>query len=122
MILEFKRRFKNVFFLLSLCLSGYTQTTGTVKGFIYDKSNGQPIPFSNVYFKGTTIGANTDLNGFFNISRIPPGKYTLLITNFDFDTIRESIDLKAGDMINKKFFATKGGVKLQEVEVSTTSI
>jgi hypothetical protein len=99
----------------------FSQTTGSVKGFVYDKANGEPVPFANVYFKGTTIGANTDLNGFFNISRIPPGNYVLLVTNLDFDTIRESISVKAGEIMNKKFFASKGGVKLEEVEVSTTS-
>jgi hypothetical protein len=101
--------------------NAFSQSTGSVKGFVYDKSNGEPVPFANVYFKGTTIGANTDLNGFFNINRIPPGQYVLLVTNLDYDTIRESISIKAGDIINKKFFATKGGIRLEEVEVSTTS-
>ncbi|MCE3258542.1 MAG: hypothetical protein K0S12_183, partial [Bacteroidetes bacterium] len=68
-----------------------------------------------------TIGTNSDLNGYFNISKIPPGEYTLLVTNLDFDTIREKITVKAGDNINKKFFATKGGVKLDEVEVTTSN-
>jgi len=109
-------------FSLLICLQGYSQTTGSVKGFLYDKSNGEPVPFANVYFKGTVVGANTDLNGFFNISRIPPGDYVLLVTSLDFDTIRETITIKAGEILNKKYFAKKGGVKLQEVEVSTTSV
>lgn len=102
-------------------ISVYSQT-GTVKGFVYDKSSGEPAPFCNVYFKGTTIGANTDLNGFFNISRVPPGDYTLMITSLDFDTIKEKITVKPNEILNKKFFAVKGGVKLEEVEVSTTSV
>jgi hypothetical protein len=110
-----------LFLFLWPFLNSFSQSTGTLKGFVYDKSNGEPVPFANVYFKGTAIGANTDLNGFFNINRIPPGQYVLLVTNLDYDTIRESISIKAGDMINKKFFATKGGIKLEEVEVSTTS-
>lgn len=113
------------FFFLVCCFAfagnGFSQTTGSVKGFVYDKSNGEPIPFSNVYFKGTTIGASTDLNGFFNINRIPPGDYTLLVVNLEYDTINEKVTVKAGEIVNRKFFATKGGVKLQEVEVSTTS-
>lgn len=112
-----------IFSLISYLISTFVfaQTNGTVKGFVYDKANGEPVPFSNVFLKGTTIGANTDLNGFFNITRIPPGDYTLLVTNLDFDTIREKITVKAGEIIQKKFFVTKGGVKLEEVEVSTTA-
>ncbi|MEO6301987.1 MAG: carboxypeptidase-like regulatory domain-containing protein, partial [Bacteroidia bacterium] len=115
---------KKINYLILVCflsLNGFSQSTGLLKGFVYDKANGEPVPFSNVYFKGTTIGANTDLNGFFTITRIPPGDYKLLVTNFDFDTIIENITIKAGDMITKKFFATKGGVKLAEVEISTTA-
>lgn len=108
-------------FLFVILLTGFAQTTGTLKGFLYDKANGEPIPFANVYFKGTTIGANTDLNGFFNINRIPPGNYTLLITNLDYDTIRETISIPTNAMLSKKFFANKGGIRLDEVEVTAVN-
>ncbi|MBL7895588.1 MAG: TonB-dependent receptor [Bacteroidia bacterium] len=101
-------------FLLQLVFA----QTGSVRGFVYNKSDGEAVPFSNVYFKGTTIGANTDLNGFFSITKVPPGKYTLLITNLDFDTITEDITITAGEILSKKYYCTKGGIKLKEVEIS----
>ncbi len=122
--MAFSTLIKKTFLVLSICLfsyNGISQTSGLVKGFVYDKSNGEPVPFSNVYFKGTTIGANTDMNGFFTITRIPPGEYTILVTNFDFDTISKKITIKAGDILTEKFYAVKGGVKLEEIEVSTTA-
>lgn len=106
-------------FLLFFSVISYSQT-GSVKGFVYDKKTGEPAPFCNVYFKGTLIGANTDLNGFFNISKIPPGDYTLLVTSLDFDTIREVITIKPDVVLNKKYYASKEGVRLEEVEVTTT--
>jgi len=116
------RSFWICFFLLVLSLRLFSQTTtGSVKGFVYDKANGEPVPFSNVYFKNTTIGANTDINGYFNINRIPPGDYTLLVVSLDFDTITETIRVNAGEMITKKLYVNKGGVKLQEVEINTTA-
>lgn len=116
---------KSLFLLLSGLLASlgfFAQNSATFKGVVYDKANGEPVPFCNVYFKGTTIGSNTDLNGFFNITRIPPGEYNLLITSFEFDTISEKISLKAGEVLNRKFYANKGGIQLQEVEVSTRSV
>jgi len=106
---------------LSIFFSGamYCQSTGSIKGFVYNKTNGETVPFSNVFFKGTTIGTNTDLNGYFSITRIPPGTYQLLITNLDFDTISETITIKAADFLSKKYYCTKGGINLKEVEVST---
>ena len=107
-------------FFLIIAFSAFSQS-GAVKGFVYDKANGEPVPFSNVYLKGTTIGGNTDLNGFFNITRIPPGNYILIVNNLDYDTIKEPLTVVAGQVINKKFFANKGGVKLDEVEVTAST-
>ena len=78
-----------------ISLSFFAQNSGAIRGFLYNKENGEPVIFSNVFLKGTTIGANTDLNGFFSITKIPPGDYTLMITNLDFDTIAEKITIKA---------------------------
>ncbi len=106
-------------FLMLFSAFGFSQNSGSIKGIIYDKKNGEAVPFSNVFLKGTTIGANTDLNGYFSITKVPPGDYTLMVTNLDFDTITESIKIKAGEILNKKFFCTKGGINLNEIEVST---
>lgn len=106
------------FCLLLLAFTGFSQT-GTIRGFVYNKANGEPVAFSNAYLKGTTIGASSDLNGFFSINKIPPGNYTLLVTNLEFDTIAETITVKGGDIISKKFYASTGaGVALGQVDVS----
>ncbi|MGE0567669.1 MAG: carboxypeptidase-like regulatory domain-containing protein [Bacteroidia bacterium] len=102
-------------------ISVFAQKTGIIKGFIYEKSSGEAVPFTNVYLKGTTIGANTDINGYFTITRVPAGNYILMVTSFDFDTLKESISIKEGELLNKKLYVKKGGVNLQEVEVSTTA-
>lgn len=116
-----KRIFKFFLLFIALLISSLfssAQNTGAIRGFVYNKADGESVPFSNVFFKGTTIGANTDINGFFTITKIPPGDYTLLITNLDFDTITEQITIKAGDLLSKKYFCTKGGIKLKEIEIS----
>ncbi|MBK7666129.1 MAG: hypothetical protein IPJ32_01575 [Sphingobacteriaceae bacterium] len=44
--------------------SFFAQNSGSVRGFVYNKENGEPVLFSNVFLKGTTIGGTSDLNGF----------------------------------------------------------
>ena len=114
-----KRFLSFVLLFFSFVLKSQSQFESTVQGFVFDKANGEPIPFCNVFFKNTNLSASTDLNGFFNINRIVPGEYTLLITNFDFDTIIDHLSIKGSSIINKKFFAIKGGVKLDEIEITT---
>ena len=40
------------------------QDKGVVKGTVSDKDlDGEPLPFANVFLKGTTIGITTDIDG-----------------------------------------------------------
>lgn len=105
-------------FLLSVISFFSFSQNGTIRGFVYNKDNGEPVAFSNIFLKGTTIGTSSDLNGFFTLSKIPAGSYSLLVTNLEFDTISENITIKANEILSKKYFATKGGVILNTVEVS----
>lgn len=44
----------------------YAQLT-KVKGDVVDSKSGEPMPFVNIVFKGTTIGTTTDINGEFEL-------------------------------------------------------
>lgn len=101
---------------IGISLLSFSQAT--IRGFVYNKENGEPVAFSNVFLKGTSTGATTDLNGFFTINKVTPGAYTLMVTNLEFDTITEKISVKNGEILNKKFFSVKGGVALKEIEVT----
>ena len=93
-----------------------------VKGFVYEKSTGEPMMFCNVYFKGTTYGASTDINGFFNITRIPDGEYTILVTNLGYDTIAENLTLKNNVVLNKKYYLEESKVVLAAVNITADKI
>ncbi len=62
-----------VFGLLPM-IATYAGTTGKIAGRVTD-SQGQPLPGTNVLLVGTTLGAATDLEGYFNVINIPPGSY-----------------------------------------------
>jgi hypothetical protein len=105
------------FLILVLSASSYAQT-GDIRGFVYEKETSEPSPYTSVYLKGTTYGAQTNLDGFFSISRIPAGDYTLMVTAIGYDTIAQPVTIKAGDLISKKFFQEKSVIVFQEVEIS----
>ena len=54
--------------------------SGTIRGFVYDKESAEPIIFCNVSLEGTTLGAPTDVNGYFSIPNVPAGDYKIIIT------------------------------------------
>ena len=96
---------------------GFAQT-GSVRGFVNNSDNGEPILFCNVIIEGTTIGTATDVNGFFNITDVPIGDQNILITYVGFDTLRESISLKAKQIITKKLELIQSSIKIQTVTIS----
>jgi hypothetical protein len=52
--------------LIFLYSSASAQIT-KIRGKVTDGTTGEAMPFVNVYFKGTTIGTTSDLNGFFSL-------------------------------------------------------
>jgi len=104
-------------FLIFSALAELSAQTGEVRGFIYDAKTGEPVIFSPVFLKGTRFGVNTDVNGFFSISKIPPGSYQLLAVNLLYDTVREKIDIESGRIINRKFFLKEKIRELKAIEI-----
>jgi len=91
---------------------------GTLRGFVYEKESGEPVLFTNVYLYKTTIGAPTDANGYFAITRIPPGEYTLMVTYVGFDTLKIPITIKTNEIISEKLYLSKSTFTLNEINVS----
>lgn len=91
---------------------------GTVRGFVYDEKTGEPMIFTNVFLKGTTIGAATDVNGFYSITKIPAGSYTLMVTSLGFDTAKVSITIKGNEIINQKLFIKEAMIQMETFNIS----
>jgi len=103
--------------LLLLTSVAAISQNSTVRGFVYNKDNGEPIIFNNVYLKGTQFGGPTDVNGFYAITKIPEGTYTLLFTSSGFDSISIKISLKAGQLLSQNLYAQPRQLQLKEFEV-----
>lgn len=111
------RKYILLFFILSAPFLSMAQS-GTIRGSVFEKGNGQPVLYTNVYLQGTTYGAVTDVNGYFTISQIPVGKYNLVISYLGFDTLRVAVDVKNNEVINKKIFLKKASYELTGAVIS----
>ncbi len=97
----------------------YAQSgNGIIKGFVYDKASGEPMIFTNVLLQGTKMGAQTDVDGYFTISQIPEGTYTILTTLIGYDTFKSSVTIKSGSIITKKIFLAQKETQLEGVEIT----
>jgi len=111
----------SLFILIGFSTSVQAQEAA-VRGFVYEASNGEPVIFSNVYLEGTTHGASTDINGYYSITKVPAGEYMLLVTFLGYDTIRQEIVLKPGEVQNQKFNLKESSVSLETVNITAEKI
>ena len=112
-----KRNFLFIFFLMFITLTSIAQTIGTVRGFLIDKSNGQPILFGTISLKGTKFGTNSDATGLFVLSKITPGTYTIQASNLGFDTISLSITIRPGEIRTLRFEMSPKGVDMGGIDI-----
>jgi len=116
------KKFVFTFILLITNALAYAQGDNTIKGFVYETATGEPMMFANVYLKGTTLGSTTDINGYFSITRIPDGNYTIMVTMVGCDTIKDPISLKGSQIVSKKYNLSEASIKLEAVNVTAEKI
>ncbi len=61
--------------------------TGIIQGKVVDKATGEGLIGANVMLKGTSMGAQTDLDGNFRIKNITPGSYTLVASSVNYEKV-----------------------------------
>ncbi len=76
--------------LIAVPLSTLAGVTGKLSGRVTDRSTGEPLPFANVLVVGTTMGAMTDLDGYFHILNVPPGTYEVEARMMGYNTLSQS--------------------------------
>ncbi len=113
--------------VLILALSLATQAqifgqaaTGVVRGYVYERSNETPIPFSGVRLsKGeeevAAVVANVD--GFFQMNELPGGDYTLTAFYIGYGEVSKTITLREGGIVFEKFYLEQTAEILDDVEV-----
>ena len=107
------------FVLLSQLVSA--QSKGTVKGMLTDgEVNNEPLPFANVFIKGTTIGGTSDFDGNYSLS-LNAGNHVLVFSFIGYATVEKNILIKAGEtlVVNQQLSA-KAGLTLDEVQIQAT--
>ena len=59
--------------------------TGKISGYIVDKSTGEALIGANVIIDGTFLGAATDLDGYYFIINVPPGKHRMIVSSIGYN-------------------------------------
>lgn len=100
------------------------QDKGTLQGKVLDKeANNEPLPFANVFVKGTQSGTTTDMDGVY-LFKAEPGTYTLVVSFVGYETVEvPNIIVKAGEVttLDNIIIGPSQGVALKEVVIKATT-
>lgn len=108
-------------FVLGLLLVTGTSVfgQGTVRGTVRNIDSGEPAIFVNVYLKGTNFGVTTDLQGFYTLTKIPEGTYTLVVSSVEFEESRKEVDVKNNRITTADFSMKQATVQLGGAEITS---
>lgn len=124
-------RVKNILFILIAFTfliflfqnNAYAQNKGSISGKIKDKSNNEVLIGANVLVIGTNTGASTDIDGFYSIRNLNPGKYNLRFSFISYQNlVVENIVVESGKetLINVELLPTS--TELNEVVVTAEAL
>ena len=90
---------------------------GTVKGFFEVGVFWEAVMFASVTLEGTTYGVSSDVEGYYSLSRIPAGQYTLVVTSLEYETVKESVEIRDGKVLTRNLLLATKVVTLEGAEV-----
>jgi len=107
--------------IFSLICFNALQAQGTIRGNIYDKNTGEPIIYANVLIEGTDLGGTSDLDGFFTITNVPAGSYSIQVTYIGYDTLQVNSTVKNRGIDYQSIYMIPSSFELENVIVSARS-
>ena len=90
--------------ILAICLilafvpAVFAGTSGKIAGIVKDKQTGEPLPGVNVLIEGTTLGASTDIDGYYVIVSVPVGVHQLKVSYIGYKEILIYNNNREGDL------------------------
>lgn len=97
-----------------------SQNSG-IRGKVIDEKTGETLPGASVIIEGSTIGGNTDMDGYFTIGNVTPGTYKISCRLISYTTkIIEGVIVKTGEPAYLTISMGNASTDLGVVEVTVT--
>ncbi|MCR4439965.1 MAG: carboxypeptidase-like regulatory domain-containing protein [bacterium] len=104
--------------LLILLMPHLLMAAAVIKGRVFDKDTKEALPSANVFIKGTTMGAASDLEGYYTIYNVPLGKHTLVVSYIGYSTVNIDVMVTGSGTIRQDFALERVVLRGKEVVVT----
>ncbi len=74
----------------------YPQTFGRLHGYLRAGESGEPLIYANAVLVGSSLGAASDVHGYYVIPKIPPGEYIFKAMMMGYQTVERKVTITPG--------------------------
>ena len=110
------KRYSITLLLVAFCFFAFSQHA-ILKGFTYDESTGESLPYCTVQLMGTNYGALSDVTGAFLINKIPAGTYTVKVSRLGYVDLFDTVDVGSNGTITKRYSVSPNSQTLDAVQI-----
>ena len=103
--------------LLSVLFTVAFSQNSVIKGFTYDESTGEVLPYCTIQLMGTSYGALSDGNGAFLINKIPSGTYTVKVSLLGYVDLLDTVTLTGTTTLTKRYMISPNSQTLDAVQI-----
>ncbi|GAB1351031.1 TonB-dependent receptor [Ignavibacteriales bacterium] len=97
-----------------------SQSTGTLRGFVTDSTNGNSVISANIVVVGAGKGASSDLQGYYFIPGVNTGKQIIKISNIGYLTREVEVRIIKNTIIQLNIALVPSSLTLEEVSITGT--
>lgn len=109
-------------FLITLSSSLYaTNVNGKIVGQVLDENN-EPLTGINLRLEGSNIGAASGIDGSFEITGVPAGRYTFVASGVGFETEEKEISVDEGETLTINVTLSMSNEALQDITVRSSKV
>lgn len=120
--------------LLLLIVGGLCDAMGqgTVRGTVFDESDGEAVPFANVVLRDADKtaadgnapikGCATDLNGFFLINKVTKGRYAISVRYMGYEEFVDTLEVRDGRVTTLSIKLKPLAQMLEVVEIKDSRV
>lgn len=112
------------FLVLFLSLSGSlfaTNVSGKIIGKVLDE-NQEPLTGINLRLQDTNYGNASGIDGSYEISNVPAGRYTFVASGVGFETEEKEITIEEGETLTINVILSVANEELQEIIVRSSKV
>lgn len=96
--------------------AAYMSTTGKITGKITNSKTGEPLSYITVVVQETSLGAASEMDGYYSINNVPPGTYNLRASAIGYNpVVIKNVKVNIG-------LTTNLDIKMEDVTVQLTDV